>query len=248
MTTKAWLKKHTSSLTGKRIALFGSTGGLGQALARHILALGGALIMIDRNQEKAATAEARLRAEFPDAQICCLSADLSDMDTVRALCDELMTAPPDAIIHNAGAYHIPRKICKTGYDNVFEINFAAPYYVTRTLLPLLRAKGSRIVAVGTTTCRTLESFAAAGDGVVLAGSRWTNIFIYPGYEFRCIDALVTNFHLPGSTLVMLVSALAGRENILNAYQTAVEMRYRFFSFGDAMFIGDLPADDGSTDA
>lgn len=148
MTTKAWLRKHTSSLTGKRIALFGSTGGLGQALARHILALGGALIMIDRNQEKAATAEARLCAEFPDAQICRLSADLSDMDTVRALCDELMTAPPDAIIHNAGAYHIPRKICKTGYDNIFEINFAAPYYVTRTLLPLLRAKGSRIVAVG----------------------------------------------------------------------------------------------------
>jgi len=111
-----------------------------------------------------------------------------------------------------------------------------------------KAAGGRIVAVGTTTCRTLESFAAAGDGVVLAGSRWTNIFIYPGYEFRCIDALVTNFHLPGSTLVMLVSALAGRENILNAYQTAVEMRYRFFSFGDAMFIGDLPADDGSTDA
>ena len=109
-----------------------------------------------------------------------------------------------------------------------------------------KAAGGRIVAVGTTTCRTLESFAAAGDGVVQAGSRWTNIFIYPGYEFRCIDALVTNFHLPGSTLVMLVSAFAGRENILNAYETAVEMRYRFFSFGDAMFIGDLPdAENGS---
>ena len=148
MTTKAWLRKHTSSLTGKRIALFGSTGGLGQALARHILALGGALIMIDRNQEKAATAEARLCAEFPDAQICRLSADLSDMDTVRALCDELMTAPPDAIIHNAGAYHIPRYTCDTGHDNVFQINFVAPYYMARTLLPVMHERGGRIVAVG----------------------------------------------------------------------------------------------------
>ena len=106
-----------------------------------------------------------------------------------------------------------------------------------------KAAGGRIVAVGTTTCRTLESFAAADGGTVRAGSRWTNIFIYPGYGFRCIDALVTNFHLPGSTLVMLVSALAGRENILNAYRTAIAERYRFFSFGDAMFIGDLPADE-----
>jgi len=98
-----------------------------------------------------------------------------------------------------------------------------------------KARGSRVIAVGTTSCRTLESFAGE-DGTIEAGSRWTNIFIYPGYRFRCIDALVTNFHLPGSTLVMLVSALAGRENILHAYRTAVEERYRFFSFGDAMFI------------
>ena len=89
--------------------------------------------------------------------------------------------------------------------------------------------------MGTTSCRTLESFAAE-DGSIESGSRWTNIFIYPGYRFRCIDALVTNFHLPGSTLVMLVSALAGRENILHAYEEAVSKKYRFFSFGDAMFI------------
>ncbi len=101
-----------------------------------------------------------------------------------------------------------------------------------------RAAGGRIIAVGTTSCRTLESFAET-DGKIEAGSRWTNIFIYPGYTFKCVDALVTNFHLPGSTLVMLVSALAGRESILNAYKTAVEERYRFFSFGDAMFIAEL---------
>ena len=95
--------------------------------------------------------------------------------------------------------------------------------------------GGRVIAVGTTTCRTLESFAKE-DGTLDAASGWTDIFIYPGYHFKCIDALVTNFHLPESTLIMLVSALAGRDNILNAYRVAVEERYRFFSFGDAMLI------------
>lgn len=98
-----------------------------------------------------------------------------------------------------------------------------------------KRNGGRVIAVGTTSCRTLESFTSA-DGVLEAGSGWTDIFIYPGYSFKCVDALVTNFHLPESTLIMLVSALAGRENVLEAYKTAVENEYRFFSFGDAMFI------------
>ena len=97
--------------------------------------------------------------------------------------------------------------------------------------------GGRIFAVGTTSCRTLES-AAAGKGTVKAGSGWTDIFIYPGYEFQVLDGLLTNFHLPESTLIMLVSALAGREAVLSAYKEAVEKRYRFFSFGDAMLIAD----------
>ena len=95
--------------------------------------------------------------------------------------------------------------------------------------------GKRVVAVGTTSCRTLESFAKP-NGEVNASSGWTDIFIYPGYTFKCVDALITNFHLPESTLIMLVSALAGRENILRAYDKAIRERYRFFSFGDAMFI------------
>ena len=95
--------------------------------------------------------------------------------------------------------------------------------------------GGRIIAVGTSSCRTLESFTGS-DGVLQATSGWTNIFIYPGYTFKCIDALITNFHLPESTLIMLVSALAGREHIMNAYKAAVEEKYRFFSFGDAMII------------
>ncbi len=98
-----------------------------------------------------------------------------------------------------------------------------------------KAQGGRVIAVGTTSCRTLES-AAGADGILRAGSGWTDIFIYPGYEFRVIDGLITNFHLPESTLLMLVSAFAGRESIMAAYEEAVRERYRFFSFGDAMFI------------
>ena len=96
-------------------------------------------------------------------------------------------------------------------------------------------RGGRVICVGTTSTRTLES-AADENGIVKAGSGWTDIFIYPGYSFRVVDELITNFHLPQSTLVMLVSALAGREHILDAYREAVDQRYRFFSFGDAMYI------------
>ena len=98
-----------------------------------------------------------------------------------------------------------------------------------------KASGGRVICVGTTSCRTVESFAAE-DGTLSERSGWTNIFIYPGYRFKVLDGLITNFHLPQSTLVMLVSALAGREHILAAYREAVEKKYRFFSFGDAMFI------------
>lgn len=106
---------------------------------------------------------------------------------------------------------------------------------TANAVNLTKERGGRVVAVGTTSCRTLESFSTA-DGRLSACSGWTDIFIYPGYNFKCVDALVTNFHLPESTLIMLVSALAGRDNILNAYSNAVQEKYRFFSFGDAMFI------------
>ena len=106
---------------------------------------------------------------------------------------------------------------------------------TAELINKTKKEGGRVIAVGTTSCRTLESFAA-DDGYLTESSGWTDIFIYPGYKFKCIDSLITNFHLPESTLIMLVSALAGRSNILTAYQTAVDERYRFFSFGDAMFI------------
>ena len=106
---------------------------------------------------------------------------------------------------------------------------------TADLLNNTRPRGGRIICVGTTSCRTLESLVQP-DGSFRAASAWTDIFIYPGYQFRAMDALITNFHLPESTLVMLVSAFAGRETVLDAYRDAIEKRYRFFSFGDAMFI------------
>jgi len=106
---------------------------------------------------------------------------------------------------------------------------------TAEILNTTRAEGGRIICVGTTSCRTLESLANA-DGSFTAGSKWTDIFIYPGYSFKVMDGLITNFHLPESTLVMLVSAFAGRENVLHAYAEAVKEKYRFFSFGDAMLI------------
>lgn len=107
---------------------------------------------------------------------------------------------------------------------------------TAALLNKVRAQGGRILSVGTTSTRTLETIATANNGEFVESSGWTSIFIYPGYEFKGIDGMITNFHLPKSTLIMLVSALAGRENVLHAYETAVKERYRFFSFGDAMFI------------
>ena len=115
---------------------------------------------------------------------------------------------------------------------------------TAEILNETRRSGGRIVCCGTTSCRTVESLVQE-DGSFRESSKWTEIFIYPGYKFRAMDALITNFHLPESTLVMLVSAFAGREHILHAYETAVQERYRFFSFGDAMFIADGLTEEGT---
>ncbi|MGG3160395.1 tRNA preQ1(34) S-adenosylmethionine ribosyltransferase-isomerase QueA [Geobacillus stearothermophilus] len=125
-------------------------------------------------------------------------------------------------------------------DEVEKHDMHAEFYQmseeTAETLNRVREQGGRIIAVGTTSTRTLETIAGKHQGRFVAESGWTDIFIYPGYEFKGIDGLVTNFHLPKSTLIMLVSALAGREHILHAYEVAVKERYRFFSFGDAMLI------------
>ncbi len=124
-------------------------------------------------------------------------------------------------------------------DNILEHHMHAEYYqVTEEAAEKInraKASGGRVICVGTTSCRTVES-AAGDDGTLKAGCGNTEIFIYPGYRFKVLDCLITNFHLPESTLVMLVSALAGREQVLHAYEEAIRLKYRFFSFGDAMFI------------
>ncbi|MCP8967295.1 tRNA preQ1(34) S-adenosylmethionine ribosyltransferase-isomerase QueA [Ectobacillus ponti] len=125
-------------------------------------------------------------------------------------------------------------------ENIEEHEMHSEYYYmseeTAALLNRTKQEGGRIITVGTTSTRTVETIASEYNGEFRAASGWTSIFIYPGYEFKAIDGLITNFHLPKSSLIMLISALAGRENVLRAYETAVQERYRFFSFGDAMFI------------
>lgn len=125
-------------------------------------------------------------------------------------------------------------------DSIEDHTMHAEYYVmteeTAALVRKTKATGGRVIAVGTTSTRTLETIASENGGNVVAASGWTSIFIFPGYAFKAIDGLVTNFHLPKSTLLMLLSAFAGREPILAAYEEAVKEQYRFFSFGDAMFI------------
>ncbi len=125
-------------------------------------------------------------------------------------------------------------------ENVEEHDMHAEFYEmseeTAALLNRVRQEGGKIISVGTTSTRTLETIASEHDGRFREARGWTSIFIYPGYTFRAIDGMITNFHLPKSSLIMLVSALAGREHVLSAYRTAVEHEYRFFSFGDAMLI------------
>lgn len=124
-------------------------------------------------------------------------------------------------------------------ENVLDHHMHSEFYMVEESeaekINQTKKEGGRVICVGTTSCRTIES-ASDENGILKAGSGWTDIFIYPGYQFKILDCLITNFHLPESTLVMLVSALAGREHVLAAYEEAVEERYRFFSFGDAMFI------------
>lgn len=155
------------------------------------------------------------------------------LDEVRAMGVEIA----EVTLHVGLGTFRPVKV-----ENVLEHHMHSEFYQIEQSeadkINKAKAEGHRIISVGTTSTRTLES-AADENGLLKETSGWTEIFIYPGYQFKVIDALITNFHLPESTLVMLVSALAGRENVLNAYAKAVEERYRFFSFGDAMFISDL---------
>lgn len=148
MSISKWIEKNTASLEGKTVAISGSTGGLGCELCRYLASLGAALVLLDRNPEKSAALEAALKDEFPSVAVSRICVDMADMSSVVVAADELCALEIDHLILNAGAYSIPRYICDTGYDNVFQINFVSPYYLARRLLPALRARGGRVVAVG----------------------------------------------------------------------------------------------------
>lgn len=145
---KKWIEKHTHSLVGKTVAISGATGGIGVELCRYLAYLGASLILLDRNKEKSGALKERLQEEFPSLSISLIRLDLSDISTVKEAAELLSKTELDALILNAGAYHVPRYKCSSGLDNVFQINFASPYYLVRELLPTLRVRDGRIVAVG----------------------------------------------------------------------------------------------------
>ena len=147
MSIRKWLSANTASLAGKTVAITGSTGGIGRELCDYLASLGASLILVDRNAEKSAEHARELSRKY-GASVRCVAADMENFDSVRTACEKLKTEPIDALILNAGAYKIPRKICDTGFDNSFQINFVSPYYITRELLPLLRSRKGGVVAVG----------------------------------------------------------------------------------------------------
>ena len=148
MNIHAWISKNTSSLKDKTVAITGTTGGIGVWLCEYIVSLGASLILLDRNEKKQIENRKKLLKKYPDANIKCIKVDLSDIHSVKLATEALKSEKTDIFIHNAGAYSIPRYITDIDLDNVFQINFASPYYMIKELLPSLSERGGRVVAVG----------------------------------------------------------------------------------------------------
>lgn len=148
MKQKIWLTKYGCPLLGKTAAITGATGGLGREICRGVLSLKGSLLLLNRSREKTDALIQELKQEFPEAHISFFPLDLSDMDSVRSACQKLQEDTPDILLHNAGIYNVPRYFCSTGLQNIFQVNFASPYYMTRVLLPSLRKKHSHVAVVG----------------------------------------------------------------------------------------------------
>ena len=157
MNTEKWIQTHTESLRGKLVAVAGSTGGLGRELCRHLVRLGAALVLLDRNAQRASALRESLLRLAPQAQIRHIPVDLEDVGSVKRAAQQVRQLPVDVLILNAGAYCIPRQRSALGLDNVFQINFVSPYYLTRELLPVLRQRSARVVAVSSIACRLSES-------------------------------------------------------------------------------------------
>ena len=145
---KNWLSENTQSLAGKTVAITGSTGGLGREICKYLGYLGASLILVDRNATRSEAFKEELLLEFSGINVKCINADLSNFESVKNAAGLLKLEQIDYFIHNAGAYSIPRKICSTGYDNVYQINFISPYYLTRELAPFIKDRSGRIVIVG----------------------------------------------------------------------------------------------------
>ncbi len=148
MNYQKWKNENTESLAGKTVAITGSTGGIGKPLSRDLVSLGAHLLLLDRNRARSMAHKEELLSEFPDAKIDLITVDLEDIDSVFTAIPLIKEIGIDVFLHNAGAYSIPRKTCKTGYDNVFQINFISPYTMIRELLPTLRERKGRVAVVG----------------------------------------------------------------------------------------------------
>ncbi|MBR5540395.1 MAG: SDR family NAD(P)-dependent oxidoreductase [Clostridia bacterium] len=163
MRVDKWSSRHSIDLSGKTVAITGSTGGIGRELCRLLLKAGASLVMLDRSPERSAVLRETLKTEFPNAIFRYIRVSLDDMESVQAACEYLKHLPVDILIHNAGAYSIPRYTTPEGYDNVFQINTIAPYYMTKALLPQLRQRGGRVIFVGSIAHRYSKSNPADID-------------------------------------------------------------------------------------
>lgn len=199
MNIKKWLSKNTRPLDGKRVAISGSTGGLGKELCGYLASLGAELVLLDRNYTRSLALAGELRNSFPDLKLSHITADMSDMASVRSAADRLVGMNIDYLILNAGAYSIPRCVCDTGYGNIFQINFISPYYLARRLLPDVESRGGKIVAVSSIA----HNYSRIDEGEVDFASRKSDAKVYGNakryltYSLLALDSTAVSIAHPG---------------------------------------------------
>lgn len=199
MNIKKWLKNNTRGLAGRRVVISGSTGGLGRQLCGYLASLGAELVLLDRSSTRSLALADELRSRFPDLTVSHITADMSDMASVRSAADRLVEMNIDYLILNAGAYSIPRCICDTGYGNIFQINFISPYYLARRLLPAIESRGGKIVAVSSIA----HNYSRIDEGEVDFASRKSDARVYGNakryltYSLFALDSPAVSIAHPG---------------------------------------------------
>ena len=221
MGQKQWIKENTRSLANKLIAISGATGGLGKMLCRHLASLDASLILLDRNQSRSQALAEALKQEYPTLSVERIPLDLEDIDSVKAAAEKLLCYPLDALILNAGAYHIPRRKCKGGYDNVFMINFASPYYLAKKLKPLLDSRGGRLVAVGSVA----HTYSVSDLDDFDFSTRQKHALCY-GNAKRCLMFSLYHVYHGGSTLAITHPGITVT-NITSHYPKLVYMLIKY---------------------